>query len=51
MSGRGNSSASERIRLPEGVSHGSVRAVRLGCCCKACMDRRKRAARRGTRFR
>lgn len=35
--------------LPDGVEHGSARAVRLGCSCKRCLDRAARMRRRGWR--
>lgn len=35
------------VRLPKGVSHGSIAAVRLGCICPRCMERRKKARKRG----
>lgn len=42
-------SYADKVPLPEGVEHGSMRAVRLGCHCKACLARKKKAARRGVR--
>lgn len=37
-----------RIDLPEGVVHGSARAVRLGCYCNKCSEKRKIMQRMGT---
>ena len=39
-----------RAGLPDGVEHGSARAVRLGCSCKRCLDRAARMRRRGWRL-
>lgn len=47
---RSYGSVSGKIPLPEGVRHGSIRAVRLGCACKACNERRHKARRRGAHF-
>lgn len=38
-----------KVSLPEGVEHGTMAAVRRGCPCRACLDRKKRAMRRGWR--
>ena len=38
-----------RSRLPEGVEHGSAKAVILGCECKRCLARKKRMMKRGYR--
>lgn len=35
------------MRLPEGASHGTLRAVRLGCSCQKCMEKRARLRRHG----
>lgn len=34
------------LALPEGVEHGSVAGVRLGCTCAKCLNRKKRAVKR-----
>lgn len=39
-----------KLHLPDGVRHGSIRAVRLGCGCKPCNERRHKARRRGAHF-
>ncbi len=36
-----------RAALPEGVEHGTMAAVRFGCCCSLCLARKKRAQKRG----
>ena len=38
-----------RAGLPDGVEHGSARAVRLGCSCNRCLERAARMRRRGWR--
>lgn len=42
-------SYADKANLPDGVEHGSMRAVRLGCQCQKCLARKKKAARRGVR--
>lgn len=33
------------LGLPEGTEHGTLAAVRLGCACKECMEKRARMRR------
>lgn len=40
----------EDVLIPEDVEHGSMRAVRLGCTCTRCMERKRRANRHGHRW-
>lgn len=37
------------VTLPEGMKHGTMTAVRAGCTCALCLDRKKRAIKRGWR--
>lgn len=37
------------VMLPEGMKHGTMAAVRAGCTCALCLDRKKRAIKRGWR--
>lgn len=34
-------------RLPEGMRHGTLAAIRRGCCCRECLDKRARMRRHG----